>query len=939
MLSIANITSEHASSYYSNGDYYSKDSIIGEWCGKGADKLKLKDKAFDKLDFEKLLNGKSVVDNKEINLSSRKNRAAGIDLTFSAPKSVSIMCELKDKGIEKIQQQAVKNTIEYIESNFVFSRTGGEFKKENSIISTLFRHNTSRELDPQLHTHCVLHNIVFDDKSDKTRTAYFKDIFNNKKFLGAVYRNELAKGLVKAGYELDYDKNKFTFEIKGVEKELIKEFSTRRQQIEEKLKESTSKIIDGKISAQATLLTRKAKVKNINEKLLVADWKDRSREYNLDNLKDKDKASEKTLSLKEVVNKSMEHISERKAVFTKQEVIQEIAKRSLGNFDIKEIEAGLSKTSNIFYNANTREYSTMKQYAREELVVDIMEKGKDKFAKLISFKDMNKVKENSKLLYGSLNKDQQNTVDFILANKDQFIAIQGFAGVGKTYTVKSLNEILEKNNYKMLGLAPTNNATNILKKEANIETRTLQSFLKQYDGYANGRGSEKGLEIVKKEFENTIILLDESSLADTKQIKDLFTIAGRLNTRVILQGDKMQLDSVNAGTPFKQLQDKGIGKVNLENILRQKNLEIKEAVFDITNKDIQNSFKRLDKNIIEIKGAEDTKAEIVNCVVSQYMMLSKEYRQNTLILAPANETRTAINELLRAALKTEYISEHPIKEPSIIDKIKDKIFEKELNEATIKILTQKSLTEVEKRENENYEKNNKLVFSKDYKTYNIVKDIEYKVIDIDKAKNTLTIKDKDNNEIKLNLDKAKNFSVFEENNLPLQRGENLKWTRTIKDQGIIKSNELTLTKITENNLSFHEKSTNRDITLNKDDPLLKSIDYNYATTTYSAQGKTSKHAIVVVESYRTNLTNQKSFYVEVSRVKDDIQIITDDKNKTLDLLIKNTGDKTNAMELFNSARVEKAVNDRLAITTTSKMQSSNKGMQIKELSKDLDYSK
>ena len=151
MLSIANITSKHASNYYSNGDYYTKDTVIGEWYGKIADKLELNNKSFQKEDFENLLNGKLIdkSNNKEIKLNVRSNRACGIDLTFSAPKSVSIVCELQDKTIAKIHQNAVKNTLSYIEDNFIFTRTQKAYKQEHNILATLFLHNTSRELDPQ----------------------------------------------------------------------------------------------------------------------------------------------------------------------------------------------------------------------------------------------------------------------------------------------------------------------------------------------------------------------------------------------------------------------------------------------------------------------------------------------------------------------------------------------------------------------------------------------------------------------------------------------------------------------------------------------------------------------------------------------------------------------------------------------------------------------
>ena len=545
MLSISNITSKHATNYYSNGDYYTKDNtkIIGEWYGKIAERLNLNNKPFEKTDFENILNlngrakkienGELKIENyKELKTGSLNNRinnnpnnnnklrakrACGIDLTFSAPKSVSIVCELQDKTIAKIHQNAVKNTLSYIEDNFIFTRTQKAYKQEHNILATLFLHNTSRELDPQLHTHCILHNMVLDENNDssknnnnknndKVRSAYFKDIFNNKKFLGSIYRNELAKGLIKAGYEIEFQDNKFNFEIKGVNPELIKTFSTRRQQIEAKLKESILTVINGKISAKAALLTRKAKEKQINETLLKKLWEDKAKDFDLSHLKSnktidinnnnnsniktniKDNinninylsSSFNNISLKDIVQNTFNHIAERKAVFTKQEVMQGIIKNTFGKFSIKEIENALKLQHNIYYNALTREYTTAKQYIKEDSVINLIKQTQNTFSKILTNTNDNlleRVKTNDKALYNTITKEQQNAINFILKNTDQFVAIQGFAGVGKTRTIQALSETLNiVSNYKLLGLAPTNNATNILKNEIGIEAQTSELF-------------------------------------------------------------------------------------------------------------------------------------------------------------------------------------------------------------------------------------------------------------------------------------------------------------------------------------------------------------------------------------------------------------------------------------------------------------------------------
>ncbi|MDR1926317.1 MAG: relaxase domain-containing protein, partial [Endomicrobium sp.] len=306
-------------------------------------------------------------------------------------------------------------------------------------------------------------------------------------------------------------------------------------------------------------------------------------------------------------------------------------------------------------------------------------------------------------LYSTLNDNQKHTVEFILKSKDQFIGIQGYAGVGKTYTIKALNEKLNEKGYSIIGLAPTNSATATLAEEAGIKTRTLQSFLTRYDGYANNRGNENTLEIIKKQFKNKIILVDEASLISNNQMRNLLTIADKFNVRVILQGDEKQLDSVEAGTPFSKLiKSKIINYSELSNILRQKDEIIKQAVYDSINKNIIGTFSKLEKNnnIIELRTNEqlekeekdikeyryndknkvdninntdnigiitdnvnsmsdlnsdrdNLKNELVDKVVETYLKYDKEARKETLIVTSSNEIRKAINEKIRESIKKE----------------------------------------------------------------------------------------------------------------------------------------------------------------------------------------------------------------------------------------------------------------------------------------------
>jgi len=142
------------------------------------------------------------------------------------------------------------------------------------------------------------------------------------------------------------------------------------------------------------------------------------------------------------------------------------------------------------------------------------------------------------------------------------VGLDGVAGAGKTTALAVIREGAELDGYNVEGFAPTSRAAQKL-GEAGIETSTLQKHL------ARGPQPDTG--------EKRLYVLDESSLASTRQLHD-FIERLRPNDRVLLVGDRRQHEAVEAGRPFAQLQDAGMKTVKLEDIVRQKDPELKEVV-------------------------------------------------------------------------------------------------------------------------------------------------------------------------------------------------------------------------------------------------------------------------------------------------------------------------------------------------------------------------
>lgn len=262
-------------------DYYSQGGEQpGEWFGNGATKLKVSGEVKE-TEFRNIMSGFSADGSTALVANAgAQNRQVGIDLTFSAPKSVSVLWGLGGQNvasqIERAHSEAVKEILATCDEDLGFTRRGkgGTKLEQVDLAFALFQHGTSRNLDPQLHTHAILVNTAM--RRDGTwGTIVNKEFFLRKMELGRLYRKKLASKLEKGlGVSISWAGD--TFEIAGIPKALSEAFSSRRREIEQHLEQR------GLSSAQAAkiaaLQTRRAKSIPPRKDLIEA-WKDVGRKH------------------------------------------------------------------------------------------------------------------------------------------------------------------------------------------------------------------------------------------------------------------------------------------------------------------------------------------------------------------------------------------------------------------------------------------------------------------------------------------------------------------------------------------------------------------------------------------------------------------------------------------------------------------------------------
>ena len=348
---------------------------------------------------------------------------------------------------------------------------------------------------------------------------------------------------------------------------------------------------------------------------------------------------------------ALAHLSEREAVFARADLFAATLAHAPGAVTIAEAErevAALEKAGTLHaVNIPGAEDSlaTAKTVAEERETVASMRAGQGRGAS-----PMRSWQVQGHLNKGPLTEGQKAAVTLILSAKDRTVGVQGYAGAGKTTMLDRARVLAEKKGYRMAGLAPSASAVQTLASEAGIESETLQRFLARNAGVAEGRLTKKGAKEMRAAFAKTILVVDEGSLASTVQARDLLRIANEIRIpRVVLVGDAKQLDAVDAGKPFAQLQAAGMQTAVMDEIMRQRDPALKEAVEASLKGEIHRAFDKLGSNVAEVKPDN-----IAGAVAARWLKLSSRSSAKT----PASwrrptKLRQEINGNIRERLARE----------------------------------------------------------------------------------------------------------------------------------------------------------------------------------------------------------------------------------------------------------------------------------------------
>lgn len=931
MLSVSKIGSAGgAADYYGKDDYYvtgEADAPGVEWKGKGATQAGLSGTA-SPAQFREVLSGAHpVLQDPDRAAKPDEKHRPGWDMTFSAPKSVSLAYLVGgDDRLVAAHRAAVDRAMAYAEKYFAVTRVRdkGHLRevRTGNLVYASTEHTTSRKGDPQLHTHNVVANATWDEKAGKFRALESLHLFKNMKLLGAVYRAELAKSVMALGYDVKRDTTKGTFELAAFHRPQLQAFSKRNADIREALKIEKEK--HGELTGaqrDALVLRDRPKKLDVPRDQLQDRWKSDAKAVGLDSAGIVQAAKERDGPAKDVtpvvsgkasdtrsaflaafraitgratklfdtpyrtgadreavtaVDFAVRVAEQGKAVFTRHDVIGRALEYGKAGLTVDRLEAqidGLASGGKVQQADRTIRdgLTTEAALTVERRLVQEIEQGRGAAAPMMAPHEASAhLARLANRGEGAitLNEGQTAAARLLLTSADRFVGVQGLAGVGKTTMFRVVNEIAEARGIELAGIAPTHQAAEAMTREAGIRAETVEAFLGRVEREQE-RGGE-GLRALQEKWAGRTLLSDEASMLSNAQMDRLARVRETLGlARVVLIGDEKQLGSPEAGAPWRLALNSEIQHATMTEIRRQKDPEVKTAVERLAKSEISGAFRSLGDRVVQV-GREAGDIHLANAAVAAW----NTYRQQSGGLPPIIVPTNSLRAEVAGQVRTQLVAEGKLGDGQ-----------------SVGTLAPVRMSRAEAGLASSYREGQVLVFHRGVKELGLSKNDSATVVGRDERNNLLIIDREKGGRVSLDLSADPNkrrFETYSSKDLEVRQGETLVWDRTDKDRDFKVGGRFTVDKIEKG--EWHVRTADGSTTVLKDsDPQLRFISHGYAETADRSQGSTYKDVVAVLSSKHGEAATEARAYVQVSRTAEQVTFVTNDLTTLTMKLNKQSG--------------------------------------------------
>ena len=861
----------YAARHLAHSDYYAEgERVVGQWLGRGAQLLGLSGEVQSE-HFEAVRQGlhpfsgeflrqRHSADRISADGSTQSHGRNLYDFTFSAPKSISILAELSgDQRLIEAHQNAVNETLKELES---YAATGvrragaSHDRTTGNLILAVYHHDTSRELDPQLHTHVVAANLTWDGPEDRWKALQAHAIYERRAYLTEVYRNHLAHHVRTLGYDVvdrrDPKGKDLGFEIRGVSQDLIVKYSQRSQQRDQAIAEFIAANGRSPSDNEIALLVRESRAAKLTEistpevKARQQARLDPSEATALRFLKQTAQSAPTDMvqgfqNPAPSLHHAEDHIFERLSVAHDYHVLSEALRHGRGRIELRQLqgELHLQHTTGQVLRVGT-EMATRESLERERQMISAVNHGLSHFDPL-GGEDF--------VASDRLRPEQKHAVEFVLRSRDRAVNLRGAAGTGKTATLHEIHRGLEEAGRHVLAVAPTMSAVDELRKVGFSDAISVQRLLQDQQLQSDATGK--------------VLIVDEAGMVSGRQMLDLLNLANVRSFRIVFSGDTRQIQSVEAADALRILEKESqLKSTSLTQVQRQTNLNYRQAIEELRRTPV-GGFQKLEAigAVRQVPLAE--RAHAVEQAYSQARLRanSQGLPSEVLIVAPTHEEIDRATSVIRDTRKSSGELGQSIP------------FQRHLR---------LNYTTAQKSDPRNFQPGQILEFHRAVK--GAAKNEALEVVRT--GTHDIVARNARGEERAFTAKQARAFDVYERQTIDLAPQDRLLLTANRRETGFRATNGELVTVDGFDDQGRIRLEDGRVLPAN-----YRQFTYGYAVTVHNSQGKTVDAVIISADSMSREL-----FYVAASRGREAITVVTSDQ-ELLRHSIARSGQRQSVSEL------------------------------------------
>lgn len=605
-----------------------------------------------------LMQGVSPVDGSAVRpVGSDGSRVAGIDMTFSPPKTVSALwatsSDYRRAQIEVAHTRAVRSALERTEREVELVRRKSDgvvrFEKAQGLLAAEFTHTSSRLAqdqeaggvpDPQLHSHVV---VLAAERTDGQLAAVeSRQLYSAARENGAWYRSELAANLQDLGLDVERrtGKGERYFEVQGVSIELAERWSTRAQDVDRAsraFRQRYGREPQAGELGSLTLETRGSKTAAATVDVNQA-WRAVGEEYGQTRERTEELFNDRTVATESQVDLRRELLAaatEQRAMITERELRARAYEVSAGVSRPAEADRLVSDLhrSGELVRLEGGMWTTRSLREREQHTVQIAKARAGERAAPVSEQTLRQARrETAREIGGPLTSEQRQALEQITGRGGVSVLV-GQAGSGKGVVIAAASEAWRKEGYEVIGTAIPGATAKRLGADAKLERSVTTDALINRVENGNIRLDAK-----------TVVVMDEAGMADSKRLPKLVELTAASDSKLLLAGDSAQLPSIGAGGLFSQLQENA-PTAELSEVHRARHEWEKQAWMEVRNGEAARALARYEAH--DCLHIHDTREQAAHAMVENWDTTRRTLPagQAVMITDASNTERDQINAL------------------------------------------------------------------------------------------------------------------------------------------------------------------------------------------------------------------------------------------------------------------------------------------------------